>query len=109
MMGAQLIHSVVMLVHALVNNDDKRFVENQCFVYRHSKVIKGDQSAVKRNIQLCHNVNNQFIHVNRFHQPLIVSHTDNHVDRNCRSFVKNTVLPYYQLSPGTNYRQMKFK
>ena len=77
-------------VHTLINSNDNGFVVNQGVSYRRSKVIKGNQRAVKQNKQVCNSMNNQFIHVNRF-QPL-VCYNDNYVDKNCQSVVPNTVV-----------------
>ena len=81
---------VPIMVNTVTNNDDNDFVANQGVKYRRSKVSKVNQCAGKQNKQVCDNVNNQFVHVNRF-QPL-VSHIVNHIDKKCQSVVENTVV-----------------
>ena len=88
--GKNYAHSGNVLINMSFHKRGKAVMKNQCGEGRHSKVVRGVQSAGKQNRPVSDDMNNQFIHVNRF-QPL-VSHIESDIDNNCQSVVKNNAV-----------------
>ena len=88
--GKNKVHSGNVFVNTLVHKHAKAVKQDQSGENRYNKVVQGVQSAGKQNIPVSRNMNNQFIHVNRF-QPL-VSHVESSIDKNCQAVAESNVV-----------------
>ena len=88
--GKNYVHSGNVLTNISVHKRGKAVVQNQSSKGRYSKVVQGVQSAGMQNRPVSNDMNNQFIHVNRF-QPL-VGHIESNIVNNCHSVVENDVV-----------------